>query len=208
MVIKETAVYILALLGVTLFSLLFAGITFGFWLQFSLSIAGLCLLAISCDKNGMRQLFRDSGNVFMSLLWGIITAGILYIAFVFFRYMAEHVFSFAYIEISDVYKLKNNIPQWIITVLLLFVIGPGEEIFWRGYLQRNLTNRFGFVGVVIGVIAYTGAHLASGNLMLIAAAAVCGTFWALLFVRFKSIWLNIFSHVIWDVAIFVLLPLG
>jgi membrane protease YdiL (CAAX protease family) len=45
------------------------------------------------------------------------------------------------------------------------------------------------------------------NLMLIAAAAVCGAFWSLMFMRYKSIWLNIVSHVVWDVMIFLVWPL-
>lgn len=29
----------------------------------------------------------------------------------------------------------------VIALLLLFVIGPAEEIFWRGYVQRALRER-------------------------------------------------------------------
>jgi len=71
-----------------------------------------------------------------------------------------------------------------------------------------LSQRFGFAGLVLSVAAYSAAHLASMNLMLIAAAAVCGTFWSLMFMRYRSIWLNIVSHVVWDVMVFLIRPLA
>ena len=206
-IVKKYSLYSIVALAIALFSFLFAGITFGFWLQFSLSIAGLCVLSVIADKRGMWHLFHNSDNMFASLFWGIITAGVLYGAFVLFRYMAEQMFSFAHSDIASVYKLKNNVHSFYIALLLIFIIGPGEEVFWRGYLQRNFTNRFCFIGVVVSIAAYTAAHVASGNLMLIAAAAVCGTFWSLIFWRYNNIWLNIISHVIWDVSVFILYPL-
>jgi len=38
------------------------------------------------------------------------------------------------------------------------------------------------------------------------AAAVCGAFWALTYWKFRSITLNIISHVAWDLAVFLLFP--
>ena len=79
-------------------------------------------------------------------------------------------------------------------------------MFWRGYVQRRLTARLGFWGVALSAMAYGVVHLASGNLMLIAAAFACGAFWGLLFLRFRSIHVNIVSHALWDVAVFILWP--
>lgn len=42
--------------------------------------------------------------------------------------------------------------------------------------------------------------------MLILAAGLCGLFWGFLYVQNGSILLNIVSHTVWDVAIFLLFP--
>ncbi len=53
---------------------------------------------------------------------------------------------------------------------------------------------------------YTAVHLASGNIMLVLAAAVCGVFWGWLYLRYRSPVLNIVSHTLWDLAVFVVFP--
>lgn len=205
---RPSPVIATTLLAILLFSLLFAGITFGFWVQLSLSISALCVLAYVHDRTGVKKLFTSGKSGFLStIIFGTLSAAVLYALFYGFRLLAEYMFSFAHNEIVSVYTLKDNVNVGYIALLLIVIIGPGEEVFWRGYVQRNFTKQFGFVGVILSVIAYTAAHLVSGNLMLIAAAAVCGVFWSLMFWHFKSIWLNIISHVVWDVAVFVLWPL-
>jgi hypothetical protein len=42
--------------------------------------------------------------------------------------------------------------------------------------------------------------------MLILAAAVCGVFWGWLYLRFRSPLLNVVSHAVWDLLVFVILP--
>ena len=205
---QEFKPYVLALLGIILFSLLFSGITFEFWTQLSLSITILCLLAYIYDWDEMKLLFLNNNvNILSAIFLGIVLSMILYGMFAGFKLLAEYIFPFAHDQISSVYTLKDNVHSSYIILLMLFIIGPGEEIFWRGYVQRNLEKRFGFMGIAVSLFAYTGAHFASGNLMLIAAAAVCGAFWSLMFFHFRSIWLNIISHVLWDIAIFIIWPL-
>ena len=90
--------------------------------------------------------------------------------------------------------------------LIAFVIAPGEEIFWRGYVQRTLGRRSMPRGLVLVVLAYGLVHLGSGSVTLVGAALVCGLFWGCLYQRFKSIWLNILSHALWDRAVFLVWP--
>ena len=58
---------------------------------------------------------------------------------------------------------------------MALLIGPGEEIFWRGYLQRRWQERFGAGrGFLFAAALYAAVHAGSGNVMLVLAAAVCG----------------------------------
>jgi len=92
--------------------------------------------------------------------------------------------------------------------VLVLIVGPGEELFWRGYVHRRLSASMNpMAAFTLAVLAYTGVHLATGNLTLILAAAVCGSFWSLLYQRLGAIWINIISHALWAAAIFVWWPM-
>ena len=89
------------------------------------------------------------------------------------------------------------------------LIGPAEEIFWRGYVQRTLSQKLGAnKGFIVATAIYTLVHIGSLNFMLIMAAMVCGIAWGLLYrlmpERFTAITL---SHALWDAAVFVIFPI-
>lgn len=49
-------------------------------------------------------------------------------------------------EASCMMRPRRKVPEAlalgiVIALLLLFIIGPAEEIFWRGYVQRALRER-------------------------------------------------------------------
>ena len=95
-----------------------------------------------------------------------------------------------------------------IVLLLFFVTGPCEEIYWRGYLQRNLMERFGNgPGWALGTVIYAAVHIWSFNFMLIGAAAVAGAFWGALYWRLKSLAPIIISHSVWSTVIFAVFPI-
>ena len=93
-------------------------------------------------------------------------------------------------------------------LLLLFIIGPGEEIYWRGFIQNTLSKKMGETkGYIISVLLYAGVHIITGNIMLVIAALVCGIYWGWLYKKEKSLLPVIISHAIWDLTIFVIFPL-
>jgi hypothetical protein len=75
-------------------------------------------------------------------------------------------------------------------------------------VQRRLWNRYGPIyGLIFCVALYAGVHLWSFNFMLIAAAAVCGAFWSILFFFSGRLWPCMISHAVWDVMIFLVWPI-
>ena len=97
----------------------------------------------------------------------------------------------------------------VIGFLLFFVMGPAEEIYWHGFVQRVLGERFGSAaGLFLTAAVYSLVHAVALNLMLLAAAAVCGLFWGWLYQREQSLIPVILSHSIWDVLIFLIFPLS
>jgi len=139
---------------------------------------------------------------------GVFSALVLYLMFFVGHKIAAAILPFASEQVSLVYRTRSQADLWLIGVLLLAWVGPAEEIFWRGYVQRRCGQRFGpFAGLIVTAAIYTLVHIWSFNLMLLAAAGLCGVFWGALFWRFRSIWPALISHTVWDVVIFVLLPI-
>jgi membrane protease YdiL (CAAX protease family) len=197
----------MALAGI-LFSLLFGGVVFEFWWQLAATVGVLVAFAWRSDGESLARLLRCSpGMLVVNLALGIAAAAALYGVFALGRIAAVAILPRGQEEILAVYALRDNVAAWRAGILLAGVIGPGEEIFWRGMVQRRLTDAYGWRGVVLSVLAYGAVHIASGNPTLILAALTCGTFWAVMMMAFRSLWANMISHALWCVAIFVVWPM-
>ncbi|MDP2960777.1 MAG: CPBP family intramembrane metalloprotease, partial [candidate division Zixibacteria bacterium] len=119
------------------------------------------------------------------------------------------LFPFAHREISSIYYNKAQLNLTAIGLLLLFVIGPAEEIYWHGFVQRSFSHYFGgTLGILFTSAIYALVHVFAFNIMLLAAAAICGLFWGWFYQREQSLIPVILSHSLWDLSIFVLFPLG
>jgi CAAX protease family protein len=189
------------------FGLLFTGVFFHFWAQMAITVAGLCLLSAGLDPAGFRRMIKVSRRDLPGIvLLGVLSAAALYEVFYFGNLFSGALLRGASGEVASIYEFKGGTPVWVIGLLMALVIGPGEEIFWRGFLQRKLVGRYSRAGLALSVAAYTLVHLVSGNPMLIVAALVCGLFWAVLYDHCKSIWINIISHTLWDLTVFLIWP--
>ena len=94
-------------------------------------------------------------------------------------------------------------------MLMLFLIGPAEEIYWRGYVQRKLSEKWNpNKGFIVTTLIYALVHAGSMNFMLTMAALVAGLAWGLLYRLFpKYFGAIILSHALWDVAVFIWFPI-
>jgi membrane protease YdiL (CAAX protease family) len=139
---------------------------------------------------------------------GLIAAAVLYGMFWAGHFVSTHILPFAASQVESIYTLRAGQNPWLIAMLLFFLIGPAEEIFWRGFVQGRLSKKWGVLaGFIISAAIYTLVHVGSFNLMLIAAAGLCGVFWGLLFAVTGNVWPCIISHAVWDVVVFILLPI-
>jgi membrane protease YdiL (CAAX protease family) len=197
--------------GLILFSILFVfrGIgRFDFWWWFASNILVLVTLTLLFDKEYLSLIRNDfKNNLVKKIFIGFISAAILYLVFYIGQVFSQKIFPFAERGIADVYMFKESASAIKITLLLLFVTSPGEELFWRGFLQRSYGNRYGkTAGLIIVTACYTLVHAGSGNPMLVLAAFLCGLYWGLLYMWKKSVVINITSHTLWALAVFVVFP--
>ena len=181
---------------------------FDFWWWLSANLIILISTAALLDPPWRASILQDlTGNLRFKIGMGILSALLLYVVFAIGNLLSKSIFFFAESGIQDVYAFKMNASRFRIAVLMIFIIGPGEEIFWRGFLQRSLQNQTSkYLGFILATGFYTLVHLGSGNIMLVLAAGVCGLFWGYLYLKYGSITLNVISHTLWDVTVFLWLP--
>lgn len=182
------------------------GITFGwaggnFWVKIGLSV----LAVFSYSLYWQKPRINPRGS---SFLLGIISAGILYFVFFLGHHLAPYILPGVKTQVGGIYFLGEGTSKVLIFLLLFFITGPGEEIFWRGFLQDHLMKKWGdFQGFVVGTLIYAGVHVFSFNLMLILAALVAGAFWGLLYLWRRDLLVQITSHSFWSAVIFAVAPI-
>ncbi|MEX2047250.1 MAG: CPBP family intramembrane glutamic endopeptidase [Chloroflexota bacterium] len=177
-----------------LFGLTFRGSRARFWERMTLTGFLLGTMALANDAELRRLRFRQQ-----DVALGLLSAAGLYVMFQAGDRMARAVMPRGSQEIGDIYALRSLRPKSEIATRLATIIGPAEELFWRGCGPRR-------AGAPGAALTYGGAHLVTGNATLIGAATVAGIYWGLLRAIGMSMPALITSHVAWDIWIFLLAP--
>jgi membrane protease YdiL (CAAX protease family) len=175
-----------------------------FWI--TMGIAGTTLTLMSAflgDK--FKKQFSFSVK---DILIGLASAAVLYVVFYLGNFFSSLLFDFAKEQVGNIYQMKEGENPLFLSLLLVFLVGPAEEIFWRGYVQRTLGPKYGeWTALIVPTLIYTLVHIWWFNFMLIMAAMVCGAFWGLLYKYNKNLVTLIISHAVWDVSVFILFPI-
>lgn len=194
--------WLVALVLWTLMFLPYIGLPVSFWV--TMSTSALILTTLSLCLGGVPPLrFRLT-----ELVWAVVIAAALWGVFWVGDRVSSWMFDFARPQVNLIYDLKDGQNMQWVALALLLIIGPAEELFWRGYLQRSLAARYTpDIAFAVTVAAYTLVHLPSLNFMLIMAALVCGLAWGLLYRFFpQHLTAIVVSHALWDAAAFVWFP--
>jgi membrane protease YdiL (CAAX protease family) len=184
------------------FAMTFRGPKERFWQRMTRTGVVLGAMALATDPS-LRQT-RIRGRDVAS---GLAAAAGLYGIFRLGDRAARRLMPKGGEEIDAVYGLRQLRPTGDLAVRLAGVIGPAEELFWRGLVQRLATRLHGrWQGAALTAGAYAGAHAVTGNLTLIGAAGVAGAYWSGLAAAGLPIGALIVSHVAWDLWIFLGAP--
>ncbi len=171
---------------------------------FPLTMAVLSFIAIKnwhVIKSSPPFTIRE---IFIGFLSGLI----LYIVFFVSYLMIKKWFPLFIPYVIDLYKLVGPTQLWQY-VLLITIIIPGEELFWRGYVQNKLSMyvKSDWSRVFFASVIYGFAHIWTANPMLIAAALIGGMFWGSLYIWNNNIGVVILSHYTFNLFLLFLLPL-
>jgi len=176
------------------FGLTFRGPRERFWDR--MTATGLVLggLALATDRDA-RRVRIGPGEIAL----GLATAAGLYGIFLVGDTVAREVIPRGGEEIGDIYALRSLRSKEQLATRLGLVIGPAEELFWRGFVQSR-------TGYLTATVLYGGAHIVTENATLIGAATIAGAYWGLLRAIGVPLGALVVSHVAWDIWIFLVAP--
>ena len=184
------------------FALTFRGPRSQFWNRMTLTGLSLGSLALASRKE-----LRETRIGPKEVAVGLGSAAGLYVIFQIGDRLARVILPKGASEINDIYDLQTLGSKGVLAARLATIIGPAEELFWRGLVQKTLMDEYGKpLGTVLGVASYGGAHLVTGNLTLIGAATIAGGYWGTLYAAGVPMGALIVSHMAWDVFIFLIAP--
>ena len=196
------------ILAAVLWTVMFSPLTaphVNFWWMMTASALVLSILSTCFNRGWWREVKWSVPNVLLGVaiavvLWGVFWTG---------DKVSSWLFDFARPQVNLIYGMKEGESPWLLSVLMLFLIGPAEEIFWRGYVQRTLSLRWNRnAGYVVATLLYALVHAGSCNFMLLMAALVAGVVWGGLYRLFpERMAAIIVSHAVWDAAVFIWFPL-
>ncbi len=140
---------------------------------------------------------------------GAASAAVLYGTFAVGDRVARRIVPSGSQDIAEIYALRDLRPRGEIALRLVTVIGPAEELFWRGLVQGGLMTRYGrWRGAALAAAAYGGVHVVTGNFTLFGAAGIAGAHWCALYAAGVPLGALVVSHQLWDVWIFLVQPTG
>jgi uncharacterized protein len=173
-----------------------------FWYIFTGSL--LILIAYAMFQGDV----NDEASFIQYFFLGALSGILLYFVF----WLGIQLFQILHIPFE---KSLNKLYNWFAPSLfwqyiaLIVVAAPGEELFWRGFVQRSLMKYFKPIGsIFVAALLYASVHIYSGSFLLIFAALISGFIWGLLYYWKKSMPLVIVSHLVFDIMIFIILPLN
>lgn len=201
---RASAVLGTVILASALWWVTFAQELTSFWIKISISASLLAGISLGLRPPPAGSLRPDA----RAIGWGLLSAIALYGIFWVGKAVSTALFAFAGGQIGGIYHKGDGTPLWVIALLLFCVTGPAEEIYWRGFLQQWLVERFGRRGGWAAATAiYAGVHVWSFNFMLVGAAAVAGAFWGALYARCGRLAPVMVSHAVWSTVIFAVFPM-
>lgn len=208
---QKRVVWISVGLAFVLWYVMFVERPFNFWWMMSFSTALLSLITLWVG----RPLLPRSEWTMANVLLGIGSAIVLYFIFwlghhalILMEQWMPGLLQNRAANLGAIYANRGELPAQWVALLLFFPIGFGEEFYWRGLVQKYFSKRFSrWVGFLLTALLYTAVHVATGNVVLLLAAVVCGLYWGALYAWRGQLLPVLISHMLWDPFIFIVRPI-
>jgi uncharacterized protein len=165
-----------------------------------------CMIAVAfLLSNQTEKKFRDS---LRGLALGIILALLLYGVFLAGNYGVQNLKLFGVNGTNEqsIYNLfSGTSPALLVGVLALDAIG--FEAYFRGNLQNIFAKKLGVGAIFLVALIDAAIHISTLNPLFPATVIVADSIWGLNYYLTKDLYSNIACHFLWDILIFILLPI-
>lgn len=170
-----------------------------FWYIYTGSILVLIAYAM------FQEEVDDKVGFFQYIFLGVISGMLLYLIFWLLHQLTGDFRLFRNAKLYNWYAPKDTWQY----ISLILVIAPGEEVFWRGFIQKRI-EKFSspLVGILISSLLNASVYLYAGSLKLLLALFIAGLAWGLIYWWKKSMPLIIVSHIVFYLMLFIILPLN
>ena len=98
-----------------------------FWVMMTCSGLVLTTFSTWAQRDWWKGVKLNWNNIVL----GIALAAVLWGVFWIGDRLSSLMFDFARPQVNLIYGMKEGENPWVLTFLMLFIIGPAEEIFWR-----------------------------------------------------------------------------
>ncbi|MDQ6838786.1 MAG: CPBP family intramembrane metalloprotease [Actinomycetota bacterium] len=169
----------------------------GFWTRAALAGAAIGIYAVAVEPTTIGHLF-DRRHWAGDLGVGVVSGAVLYAVFWVGEQALVIILPKLAVEVGDLYAVRGRTSPWFMP-LVLAIAAPGEELFFRGFLQHQ-------AGVAIALAIYGAVHLWERKVILVLAALLGGLWWGALFTWTGGLIAPVVSHLLWCLIIIVWRP--
>ena len=190
----------LAILGVTLMNGAFLVEVGDLWIRLVGAIATLGAVGLAVARKQRRTLFSTDGA---SIAIGVSSAVALYFAA---AAVARLDLVAPEAAVMSRWSAAYSMPVVIATVVIAVL---GEEIFWRAAFLRLATHGAQVIRpALLAALVFALAHAGAETWLLPLAALGCGFVWNLIYLTTGNLTASFVSHLVWDLLVVVIAPLG
>jgi membrane protease YdiL (CAAX protease family) len=169
----------------------------GFWPRAAIAAAVIAVYAVAVEPTTMGHLF-DRRHALADVGVGLASGVVLYAVFWVGEQVLVVILPRLAVEVGDLYSVRGRTRSWVVP-LVLAVAAPGEELFFRGLVQRQ-------AGVAVALVVYGAVHLWERKVILVLAAVLGGVWWGLLLTWTGGLIAPVASHLLWCLMILVWRP--
>lgn len=168
-----------------------------FWTRAAVAGLAIGLYGVVAQRERIGELLRPT---VVDVAIGVAGAVVLYGVFWAGAATLRRWLPATAAQIEELYQVRS-VPhsERLPIPAVLLLVGPCEELFWRGLIQAR-------AGFVLALAGYAAVHLWERKAVLILAAVVGGAFWGALFAWRGTLVAPIVCHALWDLAVVVWFP--
>ncbi|MHB2037136.1 MAG: CPBP family intramembrane glutamic endopeptidase [Nitrososphaerales archaeon] len=155
--------------------------------------------------NGVRGLFKPSVRLFVLALFVAI---LLYLVF-YAGNLGIKAFPLMGVSTASeqsIYGLFNKVSLPILIVVFI-LDAVGFESYFRGNILTNLSQRIGIGSVFAAAALDAAIHFSTFNPLFPATTFIADTVWGFYYYKTRDLSSTIACHFVWDIMIFVLIPI-